>query len=68
MELGLLKENVMEILNITDIQDMPERLRVLVLQNDFSVYDRFVENIDDFSIDWIQKIFQYYMADRKEKM
>lgn len=68
MELGLLKEKVMEILNITNVQDMPERLAVLVLQNEFSVYDKLVETIGNLSIDWIQKIFQYYMADRKEKM
>lgn len=29
---------------------------------------KFAEAVEDLSVDWLQKIFQYYEADRKEKM
>lgn len=30
--------------------------------------EKFVDTVGDLSVDWLQKIFQYYEADRKEKM
>ena len=37
--------------------------------NDVRIYEKFCELIkNDLSVDWLQKIYQYYQADRKEKM
>ncbi len=39
------------------------------MNHDVDKLRRFKEIInDDLSVDWLQKIFQYYEADRKEKM
>ncbi|WP_370751044.1 N-6 DNA methylase [Eubacterium sp.] len=41
----------------------------VVKENDVKIYEKFKELVnDDLSVDWLQKIFQYYQADRKEKM
>lgn len=68
MELKELTEKVKGLFQINDISELPQRLMETVMKNDSEIYDGFsslVEN--DLTIDWLQMIFQYYMADRKEK-
>ena len=49
--------------------EIGNRLLEAVRKNDISAYECFVDLVgNDLSIDWLQKIFQYYQADRKEKM
>lgn len=69
MELRELVEKTLELLEIKNTDEMSKRLFDIVKNNDVQIYDKFnklVEN--DLSVDWLQKIFQYYLADRKEKM
>lgn len=69
MELKELTEKTLNLLEIENVKEMPKRLFEVVTNNDTHVYERFCRLIDnDLSIDWIQKIYQYYLADRKEKM
>ena len=69
MELKELTDKTLEILNIESVYNMSERLFKCVTENEESTYKKFCELIDnDLSIDWMQKIFQYYHADRKDKM
>lgn len=69
MELKELKEKTLQVLEIPDIDKMSEKLFEIVKNNDICVYDKFLEMVNnDLSEDWLQKIFQYYQADRKEKM
>ena len=69
MELKMLTEKMIEILKVKDTNDMSEKLFEVVRNNDTEVYEQFCELVDnDFSIDWLQMIFQYYQSDRKEKM
>ena len=69
MELKELTEKTLEILEIESISNMSERLLKCVKNNEERIYEQFCELVDnDLSIDWLQKIYQYYQADRREKM
>ena len=68
MELKELTEKVLELLRAQSAEELPERLFEAVKNDDLNVYENFCELVQDLSTDWIQMIFQYYHADRKEKM
>lgn len=69
MELKELTEKVIGLLEIKDIDEMSEKLFDAVKSNNEKIYDDFSELVEnDLSVDWLQMIFQYYQADRKEKM
>lgn len=69
MELKELTEKTLDLLEIENINEMSKKLFEIVIKNDNHVYERFCKLVDnDLSIDWMQMIFQYYYADRKEKM
>lgn len=69
MELKELTEKVLRTLKVQNTNEIGNRLLEAVRKNDISVYECFVDLVEnDLSIDWLQKIFQYYQADRKEKM
>lgn len=69
MELKELTDKTLELLEIENTNDMSKRLFDVVRNSDIHVYERFDKMIEnDLSVDWMQKIFQYYQADRKEKM
>lgn len=69
MELKELTEKTLEILEIESTFNMSERLLKCVTNNEERIYEQFCKLVDnDLSIDWLQKIYQYYQADRKEKM
>lgn len=67
MELKELCEKVVDMFDINDISQLGDALTAAVEHNDCEIYDKFVQLVDDLSIDWLQKIYQYYQADRKEK-
>ncbi|WP_370777946.1 N-6 DNA methylase [Roseburia sp.] len=69
MELKELTEKTLDLLEIEKTDEMSKRLFEVVINNDTHVYERFCTMVEnDLSADWLQKIFQYYNADRKEKM
>lgn len=69
MELKELTDKTLDILKVKSTSDMSERLLKCVINNDELIYEQFCNLIDnDLSTDWLQKIFQYYQADRKDKM
>lgn len=69
MELKELTEKTLELLEIKNTNEMSKRLFEAVRNNDIQIYEKFDKLIEnDLSVDWLQKIFQYYQADRKEKM
>lgn len=67
MELLELTENTKKIFEIEDIYCLKDKLKEIMLKNDEKYYIDFENLVKDLSIDWLQKIFQYYEADRKEK-
>ena len=67
MELLELKDNVLDLFH-TDIEHLGGALIETVMENKTENYDRFCNLVgNDLSIDWMQMLFQYYHADRKEK-
>lgn len=68
MELKQLLEKSLELFDAKDTKELTERIKSAVENNDFDLYLRFEEMVCDLSQDWLQMIFQYYEADRKEKM
>ena len=68
MELKELTEWLLDLLGIQDVKEIPEALMKVVKENNTSKYEKFSEKLPDMSTDWLQKVYQYYLADRKEKM
>lgn len=68
MELKELAENICIQFEIETIIDLPEKIKIIIENNCTEYYKKFCDLVDDLSVDWLQMIFQYYMADRKEKM
>ena len=66
MELSELKAKVLEIFEIVEVKDLGS-----ALMENLDNYDKmmaFEEAVNgDLSKDWLQKIYQYHEADRKEK-
>lgn len=67
MELKELSEKTLEILGIKSINELSDALYRACKNNDISVLSDFSDMVQDLQIDWLQKIFQYYEADRKKK-
>lgn len=67
MELKTLTDKTLEIFNIKSVSELSKALLDATTRNDFSKYAQFKNLIGDLSVDHMQKIFQYYEADRKEK-
>lgn len=68
MELKQLCEKTTELFEIENISQLSDKLLSVCLNNQHEYMEKFAEAVEDLSVDWLQKIFQYYEADRKEKM
>lgn len=68
MELKELCEKTTELFEIANISELSDKLLSVCLNNQHEYMEKFAEMVEDLSVDWLQKIFQYYEADRKEKM
>ena len=69
MELKQLCEKTMKLFDIKSIDELSDKLiETCLSQNCNEIFYKFSEIIEnDLSVDWLQMIFQYYQADRKEK-
>lgn len=68
MELKELTEKTFEIFNCKTTTELSNVIFEIVKKNDIEYYKKFENLVSDLSVDWLQMIFQYYEADRKEKM
>ena len=68
MELYKLTQAFTELLEIEDVKKSPERLMEIIQKGYEGFFDSLTALHDDLTTDHLQPIFQYYMADRKEKM
>lgn len=67
-ELTELCTKIMRIFGVENINDLKNKFSESVISNDFEKYNLFCETVNDnLSVDWLQKIFEYYEADRKVK-
>lgn len=67
MELTQLCNEAKRIFNISDMAQLSDRLLEVCMGNDTVCMADFCESVQDLTIDWLQKIFEYYYAERKEK-
>lgn len=67
-ELTELATYLLEQLNITNISDIPTKLMRTLETGKEVFFDKWLEHFPYLSTDNFQPIFQYYLADRKEKM
>ena len=68
MELKELSEKVLQLFEISNIDELGEKLFKCVETNDIDKFEEFEKLvIGELSKDWLQLIYQYYCADRKDK-
>lgn len=68
MELSELTTATLEIFECKTPDDLPVQIKKCVDESDLEKYQAFKELVGDLEQDWLQQIFQYWLADRKEKM
>lgn len=67
MELKELVEKTKTLFIVENVEDLAEKIFDVVRKNDAEIYEKFCNLVEDLNIDWMQMIYQYYLADRKEK-
>lgn len=67
LELGELTRKSLDIFEINNISELSSKLKSICLNNEIEYFEKFEDLVQDLSIDYLQKIFQYYEADRKDK-
>lgn len=68
MELSQLTSKFKELLKIENVKEAPQIILEVLFSCPEKLFSEWVEFCPDLSVDSLQPIFQYYMADRKEKM
>lgn len=68
MELSKLVEKFKTIIEVNDINGASSELLRKVVDNRLEMYDKWVLEVGELENDTLQPIFQYYYADRKNKM
>lgn len=67
MELQQLKEEVNSIFETKNTKELKEKLYDVCINDKVEYYKKFKELVKDLDTDYLQKIYQYYEADREEK-
>lgn len=68
MELKELTIKICELFECEQISDLPSKIMVSLFGNNPTHYfDKYIELCPDLSVDYLQKVFQFYHADRSEK-
>lgn len=68
MELLELTKKFSELLKISDVRKSPEALMLALSERKTEICCKWLEICPNLSVDHLQPIFQYYMADRETKM
>lgn len=68
MELTELTNKFTKLLQIENINEAPQKILKVILEKKQNIFDEWLNFCPDLSTDYLQPIFQYYMADRKNKM
>ena len=61
-------ESCRRVIGFEDVEDMPPALMAACESNDEAMLAAFADAVPDLEHDWLQMVFQYYLADRKGKM
>lgn len=67
MELKELTDKTLEIFKVKNTKELKEKIYDACIKNKILYFKKFKELVKDLSVDWLQKIYQYYEADRENK-
>lgn len=68
MELKALSDELKEILGIDDIGEMPGRIEAMLFSDQReAIFDQYVSLVPDLSQDYLQRVYQFWLADREDK-
>lgn len=67
MELGQLLQETLKIFQASNLEELNDKLFDISINNKYEYHEKFKKLIEDLSVDWLQKIYQYYQADREGK-
>lgn len=67
LELSELKSKLLELFE-TDMEHLPNSLMNVAINNNTEIYDKYLLIVNnDLDVDYLQMVYQYYYADRKDK-
>lgn len=67
LELSDLKSKLLELFE-TDMEHLPNSLMNVAINNNTEIYDKYLSIVNNnLDVDYLQVVYQYYHADRKEK-
>lgn len=66
IELSDLVKESLKIFEVEKISQLSGKLKEICINNKNEYYKNFKKLVKDLSIDWLQKIFQYYESNREE--
>jgi len=67
MELKELYKNILSSFDAEDVSDFSQKLFNSVMDGQTTAFEKYLPLCPDFETDYLQKIWQFYEADRKEK-
>lgn len=68
MELKELTAKICDLFGCISVETLPNKIiSALFSQNPTIYFDKYKEVCPDLTIDWLQRVYQFYHADRKEK-
>lgn len=67
MELGELCKKTLSIFGCESVSELGGKLYDAVMNGEIVKLTAFCDTVGDLTVDWLQRIFQYYEADRQEK-
>lgn len=68
MELKELTNKICDLFGCANVSTLPDKIMSsLFSQNAPLIFEKYKELCPDLNIDWLQKVYQFYHADRKEK-
>lgn len=67
MELKETADKFIEEIGCNRFSDMPARIMKAVMGGEAEVYEAYLKLCPDLTVDWMQRIWQFYLADREDK-
>lgn len=68
MELKELTSKICDLFGCISTDTLPDKIMfALFSQNPFTYFDKYKELCPDLTVDWLQRVYQFYHADREDK-
>lgn len=68
MELKELTSKICDLFGCVSVDTLPDKIMLTLLSQSPTIYfDKYKELCPDLSVDWLQRVYQFYHADREEK-